>query len=501
MRRVRSTALLVHGSDPPPTPALNLRAGLLSLLFEPDTVWARRLSLGGVEVVRAIYAAVRDRSWGTVTPRIESLETEAAPDSFRLRFGVSCRDGEIDFYWRGDISGTASSEIVFDFDGEARSTFLRNRLGLCVLHPLATCAGHPCEVEHVDGSVKAGAFPAMIAPHQPLRDIRAIRYAVAKGAEVEVRLEGDTFEMEDQRNWTDASFKTYCTPLELPLPVRVEAGTRIRQRATVRLRVSAASAFESTKALKAPERSATEIVMPETASRPLPPIGLGMATHQRPLSQRESALLRSLGLSHLRVEVSPSAAGWEQSLRRSIEEARKLGTPLEMAVHLPVAPETALDAFGEVWRGLDATASRWIVSAIGDTRCHGAVPRNGPGAAWEPRPGRAGGCRVGQVLRRPQSQPPRAAVCGVVPDQPAGACLRQPFARGESRGPGPRGSERARVLWSAGRCLTGDAPAPTGAPGLRRPRVRRVLMCLRLRSTGGRWRCLALRGRSAAWQS
>ena len=35
--------------------------------------------------------------------------------------------------------------------------------------------------------------------------------------------------MEDQRNWTDASFKTYSTPLSEPIPVTVKAGTRISQ--------------------------------------------------------------------------------------------------------------------------------------------------------------------------------------------------------------------------------------------------------------------------------
>ena len=36
--------------------------------------------------------------------------------------------------------------------------------------------------------------------------------------------------MEDQRNWTDASFKTYCTPLARPFPVPVQAGDRVDQR-------------------------------------------------------------------------------------------------------------------------------------------------------------------------------------------------------------------------------------------------------------------------------
>ena len=51
-------------------------------------------------------------------------------------------------------------------------------------------------------------------------------------------MEGDTFEMEDHRNWTDANFKTYCTPLAKPYPVRVESGTTIQQTVTVTLKGS-----------------------------------------------------------------------------------------------------------------------------------------------------------------------------------------------------------------------------------------------------------------------
>ena len=39
--------------------------------------------------------------------------------------------------------------------------------------------------------------------------------------------EGDSFEMEDQRNWTDASFKVYGTPLKNLSPVEVKTGTKI----------------------------------------------------------------------------------------------------------------------------------------------------------------------------------------------------------------------------------------------------------------------------------
>ena len=48
-------------------------------------------------------------------------------------------------------------------------------------------------------------------------------------------MEGDTFEMEDQRNWTDASYKTYVRPLALPWPYTLAKGTVIEQ--AVRLSV------------------------------------------------------------------------------------------------------------------------------------------------------------------------------------------------------------------------------------------------------------------------
>ena len=40
--------------------------------------------------------------------------------------------------------------------------------------------------------------------------------------------------MEDQRNWTDASFKTYSTPLRIPYPVEVAPGQDPVQAVTMR---------------------------------------------------------------------------------------------------------------------------------------------------------------------------------------------------------------------------------------------------------------------------
>src|SRR5688500_15794567 len=170
------------------------------------------------EVVRGVYAAVRDRNWGTPPPRFTRYEVDEREDAFSVRFTAEHVAGEINLVWEGEIEGSADGVISFSMDATARSTFLRNQLGFCVLHPMEA-AGQPLEVEHPDGAREAGVFPVEISPHQPIFEIAALRHGG-----VEIRFEGDVFEMEDQRNWTDASYKTYCTPLARPYPVEVPAG-------------------------------------------------------------------------------------------------------------------------------------------------------------------------------------------------------------------------------------------------------------------------------------
>ena len=111
--------------------------------------------------------------------------------------------------------------------------FLTNRVGFVVLHPLQGVAGRPMTIEHVDGSTETVIMPELISPDQPALAIRTLSHEAAPGLSVSCRLEGDIFEMEDQRNWTDASFKTYVRPVALPRPFKVAAGERIVQSVTI----------------------------------------------------------------------------------------------------------------------------------------------------------------------------------------------------------------------------------------------------------------------------
>ena len=92
--------------------------------------------------------------------------------------------------------------------------------------------------------------------------------------------------MEDQRNWTDASYKTYSTPLRLPYPVEIHEGDRVWQRVTI----EAEAAMPRSAGTGGPVR----VTVDPSRGRPIPPIGLGVASHGEPLGDEDVALLRAL---------------------------------------------------------------------------------------------------------------------------------------------------------------------------------------------------------------
>lgn len=311
-----------------------LRAGPLALYLADGDL--RRICVGEREILRRVYMAVRDRNWGTVPARIERLQVAASARHFTVTFDAIHQQDDIDFRWRATIAGTEAGRITFAMDGKAHSTFLRNRIGLCVHHPLRECAGQRCTIAHPDGTREESGFPEAVAPHQPFLNVSGISHQVDPGLRAEVRFHGEVFETEDHRNWTDAGFKTYGTPLSLPYPVEIAAGTEIHQ--MIELVLQGRTAPPS-RAAAGPVR----VRVLRAPAVPLPRVGLAVPSGGRPLTAGEAARIRSLSLSHLRVD----AGGVHDS------QVASLGIPMEVAVTLPGAPERMAAAAG--------TAIRWLV--------------------------------------------------------------------------------------------------------------------------------------------
>ncbi len=180
----------------------------------------------GRPVLRAVKAVVRDQDWRTPQPTVRNVDITQDDDGVQVRWAVAFAGYGVEY---GGLltAGFTPTSLEISFEGTAARAFRSNRIGLVVLHPPAD-AGRDITVEHPDGGSTATQFPRDISPHQPFMDVAALEWADA-GTAFRLSFTGEVFETEDQRNWTDASFKTYSTPLSRPFPVDVAAGDTVRQ--------------------------------------------------------------------------------------------------------------------------------------------------------------------------------------------------------------------------------------------------------------------------------
>ena len=347
-------------------PQIKLNAGPLSLVFEAGDL--RYVALDDHEILRRVYIAVRDQMWGTVPPVLSNLQIIKSNSSFDITFDVDNKQADIDFFWRGKISGDAQGTIKFMMDGEARSNFMRSRIGFCVLHP-PQLRGVNCQIGHVSGKHETALFPSLIAPQRvadgqihpvyPFADIRSLQYEIKPGVRAEIRFEGDVFEMEDQRNWTDASFKTYCTPLHLPFPVEVPKGTRVSQSITVTLKCGEG---ELPSVRQKPIGSPISVELQGASGEQLlPQLGLGVASHGQQLSPVDFARMRALNLSHLRVELYLGDLHYEAKLQQAWEEAKEIGIGLEVAITVTDHATAELTALRAAVDRIQPVVKSWLV--------------------------------------------------------------------------------------------------------------------------------------------
>jgi hypothetical protein len=351
----------------------------------------RYLTVNRDEVLRRIYVAVRDDAWNTIEPVVSNVKAEqlykaplGAPSEvtglsgrggvgrprtprpqpppefrkgefagFNVEFDAEHRRGDIDFAWHGTVraafelqGATARVELRFEMDGVARSTFRTNRTGFCVLHPTPSSAdvAPVALVKHTTGRSTRAKFPYYVAPHQPFTDIQSITHWPWPGTVVSVTVdfEGEVFETEDQRNWADASYKTYCRPLSQPFPYTLKKGQKVRQAVALEVVVRNYRPQRGhRRVMPRQDRAAGINVMSADVGEArgmgtLPRLGVARGPSQEPLRDEVRRRLRDLNLSHLRVDLSDAEAAADVSptALHAVADAKALGVPLEVALHL-----------------------------------------------------------------------------------------------------------------------------------------------------------------------
>lgn len=333
---------LLHGTDAQLSEMRTLRAGPASMLL--DGIDLRYLRIGGTELVRRIYPAVRDVDWDTVPGVVSGLELDESEDGFRLEFDARHARREVDFSWHGTITGDKSGRVEFVFDGRAENVCPYNRIGICVHHPWRETKGANYRARTVNGESE-GTFPDLIgaqrfengAYHALFPAFDRLEVDLAGGGRVLLEFEGDLWETEDHRNWTDANFKTYSTPLGLGRPAPLEDGEVLRQRLVVTPLDVPAGEVES---------GPVRLTVGAATGTAVPPVGLGQDRDHHHLDENERDLIAALAPHHLRVELRLDRDDWRDALARARETASAIGAGLELALmfrdeHAPGLPAVA----------------------------------------------------------------------------------------------------------------------------------------------------------------
>ncbi|WP_018389481.1 hypothetical protein [Ancylobacter sp. FA202] len=365
--------LALYGTAAPEPEVRILTAGPLSAeLIEGNL---RNIRFHGVEVLRAISFVVRDKDWGTYAPTLSDLVIEEGEGRFAVRYRAECvGPGGERLVYAGRIEGTPA-RLVFEGEAVPEGDFLTNRCGFTVLHPVIGLAGAEVEVEHVDGRRVPARLPDLIDPAQPFKDMRAISHSVAPGVRATCRMEGDAFEMEDQRNWSDASYKTYVRPLSLPWPYVLPAGVPVRQRVTLAILAEAAGA-------PTPQADAPVALTPGATRGRLPRFGLAIAPEEAAATFEAGDELAALAPQTLLFHFDPTAGHGPAELAAFAKLAAAQSGEAVLEYVVPCA--RPLDAeFGDLAGQVAAAGLRLDAIAVSPSVDRRSTP---PGSVWPPCP-------------------------------------------------------------------------------------------------------------------
>lgn len=286
--------------------------GLTARLINQDL---RYLRWDGEEFLNRAYLAVRDPAWATLAG--EGEVTHRGTDTLEWVARYRLDDGDLSVRASLHLQPDA---VVCSMTATAEQPVRYNRIGWCFLLPL-DFAGSPARYTDPAGVTHRTCLPELIAP-QPLGPtgpepaIGPFSHFEYQGEQATYQLAatGDLFELEDQRNWTDASFKIYSTPLSLPRPHTLPAGAILRQE--VRL----TRVRHDLPRTSAPAPPARQPAWPRLSA---------VLTSASPADLRA---LASLGIETVRIETHP---GSETDLSRAeglIRQARDAGLGFELTL-------------------------------------------------------------------------------------------------------------------------------------------------------------------------
>ena len=333
-----SRAIKLFGTEIPDGRRRELVAGPITVMFDNGAL--RYIRYRGVEVLRGISYLLRDKNWGTYAPAIENLKIQQGKTGFVVGYNATCRDAEQALKYTAMIEGKSDGTLIFSAEGIPQTDFLTNRSGFVVLHPLEGVVGKPVEVVHVDGKREKRNFPKVISPGQPIFEIRSLKHTVMPGVTATVVMEGNKFEMEDHRNWMDASYKTYVCSLLDPWPYTLPKGKAFTQ--STSLHIAGRPARASAKR----DSGIIQVTMSGLKKR-LPAIGVGVPMQEANAALARVDLIAAASPSHLVCQIDGRMEGQAVTARAFAQLKARTKVPVTLEIVLP-AKESADREMSEI---------------------------------------------------------------------------------------------------------------------------------------------------------
>ena len=331
-----SRAIKLFGTGVPEAKQRHLGAGHLTATLDNGAL--RYIRYRGAEVLRGLAYLVRDKNWGTYAPVIEGLKVRQRKNAFTISYSATCRDQHQAIGYEVKIEGNSGGTLAFSSVATPLGDFLTNRTGFVVLHPLDGVAGRPVEVVHADGKKRKARFPKLISPGQPIFEIRSLKHTVMPGVSATVLMEGNKFELEDHRNWMDASYKTYVCSLLDPWPYTLAKGKAFTQSVTLTLAGKPATA--------PPRRASAGIaVCLGGLKNRLPAIGTGIAMKEAQAALAAIELIAAARPASLICQIDGRESGQAEAAAAFQQLQARTGSPVTLEIILPckepAAPEVA----------------------------------------------------------------------------------------------------------------------------------------------------------------
>jgi D-apionolactonase len=306
------------------------------------------LSFGGAALVPRVFFSVRDRSWGSsaIPMNYERAGDRTSPDS-RITF-----HGWVEGYPL-QVSGSiepVSLGLIVSFQLEVGADVEVTRAGPCILHYVLP-AGETITTD-LPGEAREVEVAQDISSARPISGYRTLSYSV-DGTKLTIEFDGGLFEMEDQRNWTDNSFKSYTPPLTDPRPLTLLEGVVLTYRLLFRVGTPApkppppvSSGFPSKLTVRAPDLTSASYSLP----------GIGVVHPGGPFYPALMSKLSELQPEFVHLVAELGDRNWKRCLKGDLLAVARLGATAVLTVDCPPERRQDLGALAEIGAGRVDTA-------------------------------------------------------------------------------------------------------------------------------------------------